>query len=299
MLLKVDAMKKFVFILLVASLILISAAQIGMANTGVTGSQQKSQVNAGTINERSVSPSSAITGKESNEGNRESLIRAGTIPTQIIVFKPTTTVLAVHVGDTMTVHVKLIRSDTGDGIAGASLGASVSFNGTTWINVPGTMITDSNGEIGPITFIVPDPRTFGYPVPPLPITGYGKSIYAGDGTFMGSETAVYRGTVLPPSPSPSRTPAPTPTPTPHTTPSLSITSARLVPGYTQYLELGIANAGTADARVAPNAFLYKPTDMAPGYAQDGAATVHTVGLTSDSDTGPPTVAYPGDPLRGA
>jgi len=52
----VDAMKKFVFILLVASLILILVTQIGGANTGVTGSQQKSQFNAGTINERSVPP---------------------------------------------------------------------------------------------------------------------------------------------------------------------------------------------------------------------------------------------------
>lgn len=56
-----------------------------------------------------------------------------------------------------------------------------------------------------------------------------------------------------------------------------------MPGYTQYLEWGITNAGTADECVAPNAFLYKPTDMAPGYAQDGTATVHTVNLTSDSD----------------
>jgi hypothetical protein len=210
-LLKVDAMKKFVFILLVASLILISVAQIGIANTGVRGSQQKSQFNAGTVNERSVTPPSAITGKESNEGNRESLIRAGTIPTQIIVLEPTTTVLTVHVGDTITVHIKLIRSDTGDGIAGASIGASVSFNGTTWINVPGAMITDSNGDIK-ISGTVPDPRTLGYPLPPLPITGYGKATYAADSTFMGSETAVYQATILPPSPSPSPTPTPTPTP---------------------------------------------------------------------------------------
>ena len=292
----VDAMKKFVFILLVASLILILVTQIGGANTGVTGSQQKSQFNAGTINERSMSPSSAITGKESNEGNRESLIRAGTIPTQIIVLEPTTTVLAMHVGDMMTVHIKLIRSDTRDGIAGASLGVSVRFNGTTWINVPGTMITDSNGEIGPIAFIVPDPRTLGYQLPSSqPVTCYFKGIYAGNSTFMGSETAVYQRTILPPNPSPS----PKPTTTPHTTPSASVTSAQLVPGYTQYPGLGIINAGAADVWVAPNAFLYKPTDMAPGYAQDGAATVHTVNLTSDSDTGSLTVTYPGDPLRDA
>jgi subtilisin family serine protease len=65
--------------------------------------------------------------------------------------------------------------------------------------------------------------------------------------------------------------------------SLSITSVHVVPGYAQYLEWDVANTGSADAWVAPNAILYKPTAIAPYYAQLGdALTFYAYDSTIDS-----------------
>jgi subtilisin family serine protease len=68
-------------------------------------------------------------------------------------------------------------------------------------------------------------------------------------------------------------------------PALSVTGVRVVPGYAQYLEWDIVNAGGADAWVAPKAMLYRPSATAPYYAQLGdAVTVYAYDATTDSWT---------------
>lgn len=64
------------------------------------------------------------------------------------------------------------------------------------------MVTGSNGEIGPITVITPDPRPIvkAIPIPgvgdiiagfiKLPMTAYVKLTFAGDSTYAGNETTI-------------------------------------------------------------------------------------------------------------
>jgi thermitase len=74
-------------------------------------------------------------------------------------------------------------------------------------------------------------------------------------------------------------------------PSLSITNVHVVPRYPQYLEWDIANTGNADAWVAPNAVLYKPSATVPYYTQLGDAVTS---YAYDATTGSMTVyAYGG------
>ena len=117
--------------------------------------------------------------------------RTGSIPTEIVMVSPGTNITA-HIGDRVTMHLKLIRSDTGAGIPDAVLGASGSLDGKSWFSLGGVLVTGSNGEIGPITVITPDPR----PVPVvggfihLPMSAYIKLTFAGDSTYAGCETPI-------------------------------------------------------------------------------------------------------------
>jgi hypothetical protein len=64
------------------------------------------------------------------------------------------------------------------------------------------LVTGSNGEIGPITVITPDPRPIvkAIPIPGvgdiiagfihLPMTAWVKLTFAGDSTYAGSETTI-------------------------------------------------------------------------------------------------------------
>ncbi len=72
-------------------------------------------------------------------------------------------------------------------------------------------------------------------------------------------------------------------------PSPSIPSVHVVPGYAQYLEWDIANTGSADAWVAPDAMLYKPSATAPYYAQLGDAVTF---YAYDSTAGGMGPVYP-------
>jgi hypothetical protein len=63
----------------------------------------------------------------------------------------------------------------------------------------------------------------------------------------------------------------------------------VVPGYAQYLEWDIANTGSADAWVAPNAMLYTPIATAPYYAQLGDAVTF---YAYDSTAGSMMKVYP-------
>jgi len=131
-------------------------------------------------------------------------VRTGTLCTKIILLAPTGTVITAHVGDRMTIHLKLIRSDTGAGIPDAAIGASVSLDGKSWYTMGGgAVVTDSNGEIGPITMIIPDPRPIANQIPVvgsfvhLPMSAYVKATYAGDSTYLGNETVIYKVTLAP------------------------------------------------------------------------------------------------------
>jgi hypothetical protein len=126
-----------------------------------------------------------------NEMSNSNEARAGSTPTKIVMVSPGTDITA-HIGDRMTMHVKLICSDTGVGIPNAVLGASGSLDGKSWFSLGGVLVTDSKGEVGPITVITPDPR----PIPivggfiHLPMTAYVKLTFAGDSTYAGSETTI-------------------------------------------------------------------------------------------------------------
>lgn len=142
----------------------------------------------------SQAPTARQIGKMSDDG-----VRTGTTGTKIIIVEPAGTEITAHVGDRMTIDVKLVRSDTGAGIPDAVIGVSVSLDGRTWTTDPRALVTDGNGEVGPITVIIPAPGSI--PVVGsfvhLPTTGYVKVTYAGDGTYLGSETAVYKATLSP------------------------------------------------------------------------------------------------------
>lgn len=131
-------------------------------------------------------------------------VRTGTLCTKIILLEPSATEITTHVGDRMTIHLKLIRSDTGAGIPNAAIGATVSLDGKSWYTTGGgAVMTDSNGEIGPITIIVPDPRPIANQIPVvgsfvhLPMTAYVKATYAGDSTYLGNESVIYEVTLAP------------------------------------------------------------------------------------------------------
>ncbi len=56
-----------------------------------------------------------------NEVINSSATRTGSIPTKIVIVSPGTDITA-HIGQRVTMHLKLIRSDTGEGIPDAVLG---------------------------------------------------------------------------------------------------------------------------------------------------------------------------------
>jgi len=197
---KVDTMKKSALTLIAASVILISVVHFGIANTDAASLQQKSPYKATNVNEKSIIDPSAITGGGATIGNKDNSVRqAGATPTQIVVLEPNKTVLKLHVGDKITAHARLIRTDTGAGIPGATIGFKGSLDGTTWISAPPQycITTDSKGEFS-YAGAIPDPCTY-VPTVRLPITGYVKVTYAGDSTYMGSESVIYQATLLPPS----------------------------------------------------------------------------------------------------
>jgi len=137
--------------------------------------------------------------KINNEG-----VRTGTVGTKIVLLEPAGTEISAHIGDRMTIHLKLIRTDTGAAIPNAAVGGTVSLDGKSWYNTGGAaVLTDSNGEIGPITFIVPDPRPIANQIPVvgslvhLPMTVYVKASFSGDSTCQGSETVIYKVTLEP------------------------------------------------------------------------------------------------------
>jgi hypothetical protein len=134
-----------------------------------------------------------------NEMINSNEARTGSIPTKIVLLAPSTTDITAHIGDRVPIHLKLVQSDTGAGIPNATIGISGSLDGKSWYSVAGLLVTDSNGEIVSITVIIPDPR----PIPVvggfihLPMTGYIKVTYAGDGTYMGCETPIIKATLAP------------------------------------------------------------------------------------------------------
>ena len=154
----------------------------------------------------SQAPTAQPIEKMNNDG-----VRTGTVCTKIILLEPTGTVIpsgetsiAARVGDRITLHLKLIRSDTGAGIPDAAIGGTVSLDGKKWYTIQGgALITDSNGEIGPITAIIPDPRPIANQIPlvgslvHLPMHAYVKATYAGDSTYLGNETVTYIVTLAP------------------------------------------------------------------------------------------------------
>jgi len=195
---EVDTMKKFVITLIAASVLLISASQLGIVNTAASNLQQKSPYKAINANENSVINPTTITKNGAAYGNKDdSVYRAGAISTQIVVLEPTARVLKLHIGDQLTGYARLIRTDNGAGIPGAIIGAQGSLDGKTWMNLPPQYCVTTNGK-GEVSYTgtIPDPRTY-LPTVQLPLTGYVKVIYAGDSTYGGSESVVYEATLLP------------------------------------------------------------------------------------------------------
>jgi hypothetical protein len=155
---QVDSMKRGLFISLVGILLLISIAQAGICGAAA--------------------------------GNKDSPIyRAGTVPTALVAQASTAT---VRVGDTVTASGKLTNKNTGAGIPGATLSVQYSLDGSNWITVA-SVTTDSKGIVSQ-TGTIPDPRPLGYQ---LPLTVYGRVIYAGDETYAAT-AGTYSVTVLPP-----------------------------------------------------------------------------------------------------
>lgn len=191
-------MKKFVLTLIAASVLLISVAHIGIANTDAASLQQKSPYRATNVNEKGITDPSAITGGGTTAGNKDNSVRrAGAIPTRIAVLEPSTRVLKLHVGDQITARARLIRTDTGAGIPGAAIGAQGSLDGKTWMSLPPQYCLTTDGK-GVVSYagVIPDPHTY-LPSVQLPMTGYVKVIYAGDSTYLGSESVIYEATLLP------------------------------------------------------------------------------------------------------
>ena len=183
-------MKKRLLISLVGILMLISLAQVGTINATVVSSQQKSQLNAESINEKRTSSSPLVIGEGVAAGHKDSpIFRAGTVPTALVAQASTAT---VHVGDMVTASGKLTNKNTGAGIPGATLLIQYSLDGNNWMTVT-SVKTDSNGGVS-YTGAIPDPRSLGYQ---LPLTVYGKVVYAGDETYAAT-ASTYSVTVLPP-----------------------------------------------------------------------------------------------------
>ena len=136
--------------------------------------------------------SQATTAQQIEKTNNEG-VKTGTVPTQIVLLAPAGTNITAHVGDRMTIHLKLIRTDTGASIPNAAIGGAVMYN-NKWLTMQGgAVLTESNGEIGPITMIIPDPRSVTNQIPivssfvHLPMTVYLKATYAGDNTYAPCE----------------------------------------------------------------------------------------------------------------
>jgi hypothetical protein len=183
-------MKKRLLISLIGISMLISLAQVGIISAVAVNSQQKSQF-AENINENGAYASPLVIGAGAAAGHTDSPIyRAGTVPTALVAQASTAT---VRVGDTVTASGKLVNKNTGAGIPGATLIIQFSFDGNNWMTVT-SVTTDSNGGVG-YTSTIPDPRLFGYQ---LPLTVYGRVVYAGDETYAAS-ASTYAVTVLPPS----------------------------------------------------------------------------------------------------
>ena len=146
--------------------------------------------------------SQAATAQPNEKINNEAK-KTGTVGTQIVLLEPAGPTINAHVGDRMTIHLKLIRNDTGAAIPNALISGAVLYN-KKWLTMPGGgVVTESNGEIGPLTMIIPDPRSVTNQIPiissfvHLPYTVYVKATYAGDDTFAPSETVVYAVTLAP------------------------------------------------------------------------------------------------------
>jgi len=127
--------------------------------------------------------------KINNEG-----IKTGKIGTQIVLLEPAGPTINAHFGDRIAMHMKLVRNDTGACIPNALISGSVFYN-NKWLAMPsGGVVTEGNGEIGPITMIIPDPRPVINQIPIVgslvhfPMTVYVKAIYAGDDTYAPTET---------------------------------------------------------------------------------------------------------------
>jgi len=191
-------MKKFIFTLIAASVLLISVAHISIASTDAISLQQKSPYKAANVNENSITSPSAMTNSGAAAGNKDNSVhRAGAISTQIAVLEPSERILKLHVGDQITGSARLIRTDTGAGIPGATIGAQGSLDGKTWMNLPSEycLTTNGKGEVS-YTGTIPDPHSY-LPSVQLPMTGYVRVIYAGDTTFGGSASVIYEVTLLP------------------------------------------------------------------------------------------------------
>lgn len=185
-------MKKQLFITLVGILMLISLAQVGILNTAAADQQQKCQLKAESINERTAIPASTTTAAEVAGGNNHFFLsKAGPTlsPTEIVIQMNMPT---VHCGDAIIATGKLVNKNTGEGIPGAPLTAQVSVDGNNWI-AAGSAKTDGTGSVSyPLT--VPDPRSFGYT---LPLKVYCKISYDGSPTYAPT-SKILSVTLLPP-----------------------------------------------------------------------------------------------------
>jgi len=190
----VDTMKKQLLITLVGALMLISLAQLGVITTTAADQQQKCQLKADNINERTAIFSSATTGAEVAGGsNHKPLFKADSalIPSEMVLQM---NISSVHVGDAIVATGKLIDNSTGKRIPGATVTIQVSVDGNNWMP-SGNVKTDSNGDVRyPLT--VPDPRSFGYT---LPLKVYCKLSYDGSPTYAPTSKILTVTLLAPPS----------------------------------------------------------------------------------------------------
>jgi hypothetical protein len=181
-------MKKKVVLVIPAVLILFSVLGAGAtaANFG-----------ARPADKGSASLSSSVSGGAWYGGNGAVFVyQAGAIPTALTIDAPGPTA-TVYAGETLTVGLRLVRTDTHNGIPNAVIRGHYSQDGINWSD-PGTVTTDGNGQF-----------TYTGTVPDQPGTYQGYLSYDGDATYQGCASPVYTITVASQAGTPSLGPTPT------------------------------------------------------------------------------------------
>jgi hypothetical protein len=166
-------MKKKVVLLIPAVLILLSVLGAG-ATAG--------NFSAGPANKGSAYSSSPVS-SAGYEGNGAVYVyQEGAAPTALTVDAPAST--TIYAGETLTVGLRLVRTDTYEGIPNAVIRGHYSQDGINW-SEPGSVRTDGNGQFS-YTGTVPD----------KPGTYQGYLSYDGDATYQGCESPIYTITVV-------------------------------------------------------------------------------------------------------